>query len=234
MKKPVDQTWDFRGAETKSFTHCFHSYPAMMIPQVAARLLDKYGPKARLVLDPFCGTGTSLVEANLRGISAVGVDLNPLACLIAEAKTTVINLQKLDLYLKNFNDFLFAERFSAAAQADPPQFPNIDFWFDQKIQRELAVIKKYLGGIEDGDVRNFFKVAFSTVVRESSWTRNGEFKLYRMTEEQRGRFQPDVFGSMEAKLARNRKGLQEFAAHKRRSQTTVRRTSSAETTFAET
>jgi site-specific DNA-methyltransferase (cytosine-N4-specific) len=234
MNKYVDETWDFRGAETKNYTHCFHSYPAMMIPQVASRLLEKYGPKSRHVLDPFCGTGTSLVEANLRGISAVGVDLNPLACLIAEAKTTVINFQKLDLYLKNFNDFLFAERFSNDSEIDLPQFPNIDFWFDKNVQRELAVVKKYIGDIEDRDVRNFFKVAFSEVVREASWTRNGEFKLYRMTEEQRGRFEPDVFGLVEAKLARNRKGLQEFAANKKSSRTTVHRSSSAEISFDDT
>lgn len=229
MSKYVDETWDFRGAETKNYTHCFHSYPAMMIPQVASRLLDKYGRKARLVLDPFCGTGTSLVEANLRGTSAVGVDLNPLACLIAQTKTTVINIQKVDLYLKHFNDFLFAERFDGdQTEVDLPEFPNIDFWFDKQIQRDLAKIKKYIGGIEETDVRNFFKVAFSEVVRQSSWTRNGEFKLYRMTEEQRERFQPDVFGLVEAKLARNRKGLLAFAANKKSSQTTVYRKSSAD------
>jgi DNA modification methylase len=227
MSKYIDETWDFRGAETKNHTHCFHSYPAMMIPQVASRLLDKYGQKARLVLDPFCGTGTSLVEANLRGISAVGVDLNPLACLIAQTKTTIINFQKIDLYLKHFNDFLFAERFNDdKSEVDLPKFPNIDFWFDKQIQRALAKIKKYISGIEETDVRNFFEVAFSEVVRESSWTRNSEFKLYRMTEEQRGRFQPDVFGLMEAKLARNRRGLQAFATSKKSSQTKVYRKSS--------
>jgi site-specific DNA-methyltransferase (cytosine-N4-specific) len=234
MNKYVDETWDFRGAETKNYTHCFHSYPAMMIPQVASRLLDRYGQKARLVLDPFCGTGTSLVEANLRGVSAVGVDLNPLACLIAQTKTTTINFKKLDLYLKDFNDFLFAERFNHGdSGVNLPKFPNIDFWFDKQIQRDLAKIKKYIGDVEETDVQNFFKVAFSEVVRESSWTRNGEFKLYRMTEEQRRRFQPDVFGSMEAKLARNRNGLQAFAVNKKSSQTTVHRKDSTETAFDE-
>ena len=38
----------------------------MMIPQVARRLIDKYGKKSKLLFDPYCGTGTSLVEANLK------------------------------------------------------------------------------------------------------------------------------------------------------------------------
>jgi len=77
-KKYTDTSWDFRNEDTKTFTHCFHAYPAMMIPQVAGRLIEKYGVKSELLFDPYCGTGTSLVEANLRNINAIGTDLNPL------------------------------------------------------------------------------------------------------------------------------------------------------------
>lgn len=204
----------------------------MMIPQVAGRLLEKYGRNARRVLDPFCGTGTSLVEANLRGVSAFGVDLNPLACLIAKAKTTVINLQTLDLYLKNFNDFLFAARFNdVKAEIELPVFPNLDFWFGASVQQDLAIVKKYIAAITEIDVRNFFKVAFSETVREVSWTRNSEFKLYRMNDKQLERFQPDVFGTIEAKLARNRKGLKTFTEDRKPSETIVVRNSSSETLF---
>ncbi len=79
-----DETYDFRTADTKRYTHCFHSYPAMMIPQVAERILSEYGKDARLLFDPYCGTGTSLVEANLKGIESIGTDINPLARLIAK------------------------------------------------------------------------------------------------------------------------------------------------------
>jgi DNA modification methylase len=64
-KKYIDYSWDFIGANTKIGTHCFHNYPAMMIPQVAGRLINLYGSSARLLFDPYCGTGTSLVEALL-------------------------------------------------------------------------------------------------------------------------------------------------------------------------
>lgn len=232
MKKYVDESWDFRRSDTKTYTHCFHSYPAMMIPQVAGRLLEKYGRNARHLLDPFCGTGTSLVEANLRGVAAVGVDLNPLACLIATAKTTIISLQKLDLYLKSFNDFLFATRFNdVQSEITLPAFPNIDFWFSKRVQQDLAIVKKYISEITERDVQIFFKVAFSETARETSWTRNSEFKLYRMSEKQLERFQPDVFGTMEAKLARNRKGLEIFTEQRKPSETTVVHRGASETLF---
>jgi len=95
-KKYTDTSWDFAEANTKTLTHCFHAYPAMMIPQIASRLIEKYGSQARRLFDPYCGTGTSLVEANVHGIEAIGTDLNPLARLIAKAKTTPIPADVLD------------------------------------------------------------------------------------------------------------------------------------------
>ena len=106
--KIVDDSWDFRNSNTKDFTHCFHSYPAMMIPQVARRIIDNLGKKSKILFDPYCGTGTSLVEANLKGIDAIGTDLNPLARLIATAKTTKIDIKILDLFLLNYMKVFFS------------------------------------------------------------------------------------------------------------------------------
>ncbi len=208
-KKYFDTSWDFRNEDTKIFTHCFHSYPAMMIPQVAGRLIDKYGTNSKLLFDPYCGTGTSLVEANLRNINAIGTDLNPLARLISKAKTTPLNTKTLDLYLKDFNDTIFGFRFSIRPNIANkiPDFQNINYWFSKDVQLKLSIIKDYIENIDDASVQNFFKVAFSETVRESSWTLNSEFKLLRMSTKQIEKFNPDVFGVMEFKLSRNRNGL---------------------------
>jgi tRNA G10 N-methylase Trm11 len=220
-KKYTDFSWDFVEANTKQFTHCYHNYPAMMIPQIAERILVKYGADSKLLFDPYCGTGTSLVEANLKGINAIGTDLNPLARLIAKTKTAKINLQVLDLYLKDFNDYIFFLMFNFSNKVNIviPQIKNIDFWFDKSVQEKLAIIKTFIDKIEDENVRNFFKVAFSETVRESSFTRNSEFKLFRMTAEQMRKFNPDVFGLMQSKLARNHKGLKTFLEQKQNAAT---------------
>jgi len=217
--KYIDISWDFRNADTKRYTHCFHSYPAMMIPQVASRLIDKYGICAKLLFDPYCGTGTSLVEANLRGIDAIGADLNPLAVLIAKAKTSAVDMQTLGLYLNDFNDKMFEFRFKSGKtpEVDLPTFNNIDFWFTQDIKYKLAIINKYIRDISIDEIRDFFTIAFSETVRESSLTRNCEFKLYRMTDAQMKKFDPDPFGLMESKLLRNYRGLKEFSDAKNNS-----------------
>jgi len=74
----------------ESLTHPFHSYPARLHPATARVLVELVGSRMRdgeALLDPFCGSGTTLVEARFLGLPAVGVDLNPLAVRLARVKT---------------------------------------------------------------------------------------------------------------------------------------------------
>jgi methylase of polypeptide subunit release factors len=72
----------------RAHVHGFHSYPARMHPVTAARLVHAVSGEGATVLDPFCGSGTVLVESMIAGRRAVGVDLNPLAVRLARVKTT--------------------------------------------------------------------------------------------------------------------------------------------------
>jgi len=212
-KKYIDESWDFRTADTKRYTHGFHSYPAIMIPQVAGRLIDTHCKDPKLLFDPYCGSGTSLVEAYLRGIDSIGTDLNPLARLLSRVKTTILDKKELDKYILNFSNMAFSHGFGVPINSEHqiPNLTNIDFWFDKRVQKKLAFIKNFINNIKNEPIKNFFNVAFSETVRESSWTRNGEFKLYRMTEKQMMNFNPDVFSIMERKLIRAKKGLNELS-----------------------
>src|SRR3954467_6247595 len=97
VSKCSNGQWDFRDAETRTFTNCFHRYPAMMVPQVVDRLLQQLGRPGMVLLDPFCGTGRALVAGRLAGMECVGIDVNPLAVLIAATK-----LRELDpAYLRD-------------------------------------------------------------------------------------------------------------------------------------
>ncbi len=201
--------WTFNGASTRELTHCYHDYPARMIPQVAGQLLDLFGRGARLLFDPYCGTGTSLVEALLRGVHAVGTDLNPLARLIAQAKTSTPDVARVDATIKEFARF--AHHSSPLASLPTIQgISRLEFWFKPAAVEKLARLKLFIDEIPDTSVRLFFQVAFSETVRESSNTRNAEFKLYRYEAEKLRTFNPDVYGIMSAKLKRNRAGLGEF------------------------
>ena len=78
-------------------THNFHSFPAKFVPQIPKTVIEKFTKPKDLVLDPFCGSGTTLVEANLAGRDSIGLDTNPLAVLISKCKTTI--LKNSDLIL---------------------------------------------------------------------------------------------------------------------------------------
>jgi site-specific DNA-methyltransferase (cytosine-N4-specific) len=72
-----DPSWDYKGEPTKRYTHGFHSYPAMMIPQVAHGLIKCYSEEGDVLLDPFCSSGSVLAEAKATGRNSYGIDLNP-------------------------------------------------------------------------------------------------------------------------------------------------------------
>ena len=210
--KYKDVSWDFRKSDTKEYTHCFHNYPAMMIPQVARKLLERYGARGGWLLDPYCGTGTSLVEASMFGMNAVGCDINPLVRLIASAKTNPPSLRVLDEHLDDMQDTLMRIRFNGndSHAADIPPVFNMDYWFSSAVVKCLSTLRRHIEAVKDEAVRNFLWVAFSETARECSYTKNGEFKLVRMPAPKLETHNPDVFGIFQDKLARNRKGLEAY------------------------
>jgi DNA modification methylase len=196
--------WDFKEADTNEYTHCMHTYPAMMIPQIARRLIYLYGKNAKTLLDPFVGSGTSIVEASLTPHikEAYGFDLNPLAILISKAKTTAIDTKLLENALPKI--------LNSKEKAESPKFKNIDFWFKPKVIESLAILKSGINKIKDKDVKDFLLVCFSETVRDVSNTRNSEFKLYRMKKEKLENYNPDVFKVFEKTTRNNIKGMQEY------------------------
>lgn len=196
--------WDFREVDTKEYTHGMHTYPAMMIPQIARRLIYLYGKEAKTLLDPFMGSGTSLVEASLTDHikEAYGFDLNPLAFLISKVKTTPIDTEVLG---KELSKIINSEGYK-----EIPKFKNIEFWFKPKVIEQLAIIKTAINDIEDKDMRDFFLVAFSETIRNVSNTRNGEFKLYRMSEGNLKKHNPYVLAEFEKIALRNINGMKQY------------------------
>lgn len=75
--------------------HSLCSYLGCFPPRVPAKILKRFVEPGTLVLDPFCGSGTTLLEASLAGYRAIGFDLNPLAVAIAQAKTQTVSLESV-------------------------------------------------------------------------------------------------------------------------------------------
>ena len=98
-KIKIDPSWAFANKtrkETSYITHGYHRYPAKFIPQIVSRLIEKYTKEGDLVVDPFGGCGTTLVESNVMCRPSIVVDINPVAVLITKAKKTSIKPAKIE------------------------------------------------------------------------------------------------------------------------------------------
>jgi site-specific DNA-methyltransferase (cytosine-N4-specific) len=150
--------WTFKDSFTCGQTHGIHPYPAKFIPQIPSSLISELHPKDGTgILDPFCGSGTTLVESLRNGIPAVGIDLHPLACLLSKVKVTPLS-KGLSSAAK--------EIIERAHDVDitPPEIPALDHWFQKDIQHSIASIKDCIDRELDKDVRDALCIALSSII----------------------------------------------------------------------
>jgi len=199
--------WTFADANTRDLTHIYHDYPARMVPQIPRRILKLLNIEKGIFFDPYCGSGTTLVEAAIRGLNGVGFDINPLAKLISETKTDYsMEPEELKKVIYDFAGWTM----NPSGTPSIPNIKNLDFWFKPTAIKRLGLITAYIKNISDPHIRNFFSVAASETIRESSNTRKGEFKLYRYPVEKLETHYPNPFEIMNAKLERNYRGYVHF------------------------
>lgn len=169
--------WTFGGQDKRLGAHAMFHYPAMMVPQMQGAILDlirSVEPTGNRVLDPFVGSGTTLVEAMMRGLDFEGVDINPLAILVSSAKA---NLVEHDELVRS------CERIRARIQADQDtdyfvRFDNQHKWFSKSASIALSRIARAIEGERDQDVRRVFWVVLARVVRVVCNSRTSTYKLH--------------------------------------------------------
>lgn len=160
---------NIQAKEKSAGTHNFHPYPAKFIPQIPKSLLIHLGVKpGEIVLDPFSGSGTTLVESVLMGANAIGNDSNPIASLVSKVKSTPLNEISINEICSFLNNVKTLSLTLEDKQANIPEFKNRDHWFQKNMQNELALIKKEINLVFDQDARDFLNVAFSSIIVKCS------------------------------------------------------------------
>ena len=182
------QSWEYADVDTQNLTHNIHRYSGKFIPQIPARAISLLTESGDLVVDPYCGSGTTLVEAALLGRHVIGVDLNPLAVLISRVKTTPIPKADLDGLLAALTKTLTKNRLdyrlplfrhmageSRSMTERDPRFIHEWYrkWFQPDVLRELIEIDLAIREINDDALRDVARVAFSDILRRSSNAHSG-------------------------------------------------------------
>jgi hypothetical protein len=179
-----DLNWDlsfdqYKESETTKHVHRLHPYKGKFIPQLVEYFLNEktdkfktetFFKKGDIVLDPFCGSGTTLVQSNELGINAVGIDISEFNTLISNIKVKKIDIIELQKAIKDISQWLRAfthEQFNVEFEEklteylkkyNDKYFPSPEFKIkvrkkeiDEKSyarEHEAIVLKKYNEVIE--------------------------------------------------------------------------------------
>lgn len=175
--------WDFHDADTQQHLHALHPYPARFIPQIPQKAIQSYSSPGDIVLDPFCGCGTTLLESILAMRRAIGIDSNPVAVLIAQAKTLKYSSQDLSRLEKFVFNFERAIKSIELHKIVPPVYENIEYWFAPKALEELGIIKAIIENLPQKSRTLALAVFSSIIVRVSNQDSDTRYaripKLYK-------------------------------------------------------
>ena len=153
------------GLDTIQFTHGLHRFPGKFIPNIVRYIFREVLPSAknRVLYDPFCGSGTTLVEAALSGRPFIGKDLDPLAILISQCKTNCLNMAQIS----ELEEYWVGHAFDRPSPKYIPDVPNLSHWFSERAAAELSSIKERCLQLPP-DLARFSLVVFSSIIRRVS------------------------------------------------------------------
>ena len=149
------------------YSHLLHFYPAKLLLNIPYFFLncDVLTKSCKNVLDPFCGSGTVLLESILSGRNAFGADANPLARLISKAKTTPLSNVAVGRALRRI-----VQRAKDEPQLTrmPQSLLDWNHWYSKKVFKQLSQLSYHIGKTRNADTRAFFELCLSQTTRKVS------------------------------------------------------------------
>lgn len=199
-KKQQEETyWDFKDIASKDSIYYSHSYPAKMVPDMQAELINavlQNDTSIKNIFDPYMGSGTILVEGLCRNLNTIGIDINPLAYLMTLVRISKISIPVLKLKSKNLLNLINNTK-------DVPDFDfdGIHKWFNDDIIHQLSKIRYCIMQEEDILYRRIFWLAFTEIVRLSNNSQKSTFKLHIKNQDVIDNFQYDCIKHFSKQLS---------------------------------
>lgn len=168
MKIKSGGVYSIMQSNPNSYTHGMFKYPCKFIPEIPRWAIKKYlKGKQECVFDPFSGSGTTLLEANINGYNAWGTEIDDIAKLIIEVKTTKLSTKEmmdLEIEYEKIKKALLVK----TSNVFIPRINNLEHWFTQDAITKLGRIKKCIDEIENPRIRNFMSLCFASIIKRVS------------------------------------------------------------------
>jgi DNA modification methylase len=155
--------------------HRWYDYVQGFEPELVARKVREHIPGGNgVVLDPFCGSGTTLISAQFLGHQAIGVDANPLMCLVSEAKTTwdapLGQLRNRAVELLSALEARLRDDPDDGVPACAIPMKSFNKWFLPGVLREVIVARELLMHLPPTDrrVKSLLRMAYAKAMFESA------------------------------------------------------------------
>ena len=162
---------------TSHALHGLHPYKGKFYPQLARSLLNVCGvERGGLIVDPFAGCGTSVLEASLLGVRALGVDANPLAVLVSQAKLQLLGSPAREVQRE------FARLQQLPMELALPDEEYLARWFPRENLDFLRRAIPSIRNLPSRTARDGAAVALSSVIREASWQDPQQLRTGRRRE----------------------------------------------------
>jgi len=173
---------DGEGADRSENLHRLFMYPAMMVPAAQEAVIKVFAdcmPVGAWAIDPFMGSGTSLMSCMGFGFNVYGQDINPFAVMLSRAKVEKYDISQLKTVCREVLDRIAGDTSTSVEVS----FRNIDKWFNPDIQIDLSKIRRSIQDVDFTLIRYFLWVIMSEVIRTGSNDRTSTFKLHRRSED---------------------------------------------------
>lgn len=161
------------------FAHSLHEYKGRFYPQMGKALMNVASGGKGVVLDPFCGCGTLLLEAAMGGVAAVGVDINPIGCMIARAKIASLRLAERSIEKMHA---VFCERHSVILEDPPIGRRDLEYlrrWFPEENLAQILELESKMRAFFSGNAQLFLRTVLSDILKQFSWQAPGEQRIRR-------------------------------------------------------
>jgi hypothetical protein len=171
-------------------------YPAMMVSPMQGALLDAvtaWRGRPPVVLDPFVGSGTTMLEAQRRGLAFTGVDINPLAILLCRVEATDADPRGIELHAAR----VAAGAAGALSRTSAPSGAWATKWYRPDVALRMAAVQERIRRVHNPEVRRALWIALAELARVAGNHRPGAPKLQTRPHGELGR-EIDVLGRFQA------------------------------------